>query len=131
MNEIGPDLQSAPEFISLILVFITVFFDLRYPQIIKDIRKGIPSGEKAKKDLKLGLTNSLLTKSLPIVLINLLSFYLFLPSVIEIIKSYKLSLWNFDFAVSTFVFVAFLISIYLFWSLYLFVLLIIRINKCR
>jgi hypothetical protein len=131
MNNLSIELRNISEFISLILVFVTVLFGIRYPQILEDIKKEIPAGTKAKKRHKVHLFGSLAFKGLPILIINFFSSYLFLPLVLEITRDYEFVLWDFDFFVSAFVFISFLIFYFFIWSLYLCIRLLIRIIKCR
>lgn len=129
MKNFSDEILKISESVNLILIFITVLFGIRYPQIIEDTKREIPSGTKAKKRVKDQLITSLVVKCLPNVVINFITCYLFLPSVIEIITEYRLVFWGFDFAVTAFIFISFLIFFFFVWSVYLFIKLLMRIIK--
>lgn len=129
MDTLSQKIQNASELISLILVFTTVLFDVRYPQIRKDIGMDIPEGTIARKRYKHVLVSSLLLKSIPLFLINGVAFYLMLPSVVEILHTSYFSLWDFDFTRSAFLFVALFEFLFAAWSFYLSMKLLIRIYK--
>lgn len=129
MTNFSDEFVIISESVNLILIFITVLFSIRYPQIIDDIKREIPSGTKAKKHIKDQLINSLVVKCFPILLINFFSCYLFLPSVINIVTKYELVLWGFDFALTAFMFISFLIFFFFVWSVFLFIKLLLQIIK--
>lgn len=109
----------AVQAVSLILVFVTMLFTLRYPGIIKDIGEDIPEGERAKKREKDRLLHSFLVNSLPPLFLNGIAAYIFLPLTIKIIKQTHISLWQFDFLPTAFVLISFWVWCFFIWSLYL------------
>jgi hypothetical protein len=129
MNNFSDEILVFSDSINLILIFITVLFGIRYPQIIEDLKREIPSGTKAKKRIKDQLITSLALKCLPNILISLFSCYLFLPSVIKVLNEYEFDFWGFDFAITAFMFITFMIFFFFVWSCFLFVKLLVRIIK--
>ena len=129
MNVLQEKILAASELISLILVFTTILFDIRYPQIQEDLRKEAPTGPIALKRFKSELMQSLLWKSLPLFFVNAFVFYMFLPSLHEILITTRLNLWRFDFIVTAFTFIALAELLLAVWAAYLSIKLIQRIRK--
>lgn len=131
MDNLSLDIQEAFDVISLILVFVTILFDLRYPRIQSDLRKEIPDGEKARQQLRRELRQNLLTNCVPLLMINGIASYLFLPLLVRILSESHLDLWGFDFARTAFVLVAVLVTIFFLWSVYLAYRVVRRMVKSR
>ena len=129
MNDINEEIRLAFDAMSLLLVFVTVLFDIRYKVIQKEIEKSIPEGDKAKKQLRRELIRGILINSAPLVVITGGISYLFSPLLRKVIEQSKLNIWNFDFFSSSFVFIVLLIFLFFLWSCYLTILLLIRIYK--
>ena len=129
MNDINEEIRLAFDAMSLLLVFVTVLFDIRYKVIQKEIEKSIPEGDKAKKQLRRELIRGILINSAPLVVITGGISYLFSPLLRKVIEQSKLNIWNFDFFRSSFVFIVLLIFLFFLWSCYLTILLLIRIYK--
>ncbi len=131
MDEITSLIHNSFEVISLILVFAFVLFDIRYPQIIKQLEKDIPNKDRTKdrerhaKDLR----QVLLTSALPLMLINGVLLFLFTPTLIIVIVNSEFHLLRFDFLLTAFILVYIFILIFFLWSLYLAVRLINRIRE--
>ena len=131
MSELDEEIRAAFEATSLILVFVTVLFGLRYPQIQRDIRAEIPVGDKAKGRHREKLWQSLLVNCIPLLLINGAASYLFLPLFARVLQESHLELWNFDFSRTSFVFIALVVFVFFLWSSYLAVQLVRRMIKSR
>ena len=131
MSELNEQIQTAFEAISLILVFVTVLFGLRYPQIQSDIQSSIPEGPKAKQRYRKTLWQSLMVNGVPLLLINGVASYLFLPLFVRVLRESRLNLWNFDFTRTSFVLIALLVFVFFLWSGYLTIRLLTRILKSR
>lgn len=131
MSELNEQIQTAFEAISLILVFVTVLFGLRYPQIQSDIQSLIPEGPKAKQRYRKTLWQSLMVNGVPLLLINGVASYLFLPLFVRVLRESRLNLWNFDFTRTSFVLIALLVFVFFLWSGYLTIRLLTRILKSR
>lgn len=131
MENIAPQIKDAFDIISLILVFAFVLFDIRYPQINKELEKDLPPEERSKERARLArdLRKSLLLGALPLVVIYGLLLYLFSPLLISTIGSANFQIWRFDFTLTAFVVVYILIGVFLIWSIYLAARLINRIME--
>lgn len=116
---------------SLILVFITVFFNIKYPLIVKNINIEIPEGKLAKKRAKKQILNNLLINNLPTMLLNGGSFYLFLPLTIKILKSSNFSLFHFDILPTAFIFIVLWIGLFFVWSFILFIITVLKILSIK
>jgi hypothetical protein len=115
--------------LSLILVFVTLLFTLRYKEIVEDISKEVPEGERARNREKKRLRTSILTNCLPSFLLSGISFYLFLPLSITIIKSSKIELWNFDFLATAFILITFCVGSFFIWSSWLGIRLLWKVRS--
>jgi hypothetical protein len=131
MSELNEEIRAAFEATSLILVFVTILFDLRYPKIQRDIRAEIPLGDKAKGRHREKLWQSLLVNCAPLLLINGAASYLFLPLFIRVLQESHLELWDFDFSRTSFVFITLVVFVFFLWSGYLVVQLVGRMIKSR
>lgn len=121
MIEIQALVKDAFEVISLILVFAFVLFDIRYPQIVKQLEKDFPPTDRVK-DRELyarDLRQTILLGSLPLVIIYCLLIFLFTPTLISVLKDTNFQLLQFDFVLTAFVLVYFFILVFAIWSLYL------------
>jgi len=131
MNTINQEINTAFQATSLLLVFISVLFGLRYRQIKEDIAAPIHIPPEKLKDLHIRLWRSLLINCLPIVVISGFIVYLFLPLFIKVCSKSRFAPWSFDLARTSFVFVAVLVFLFFLWSVYLAVRLSGRIAKIR
>lgn len=131
MNDLDQEIQRAFQATSLILVFVTVLFGLRYPQIQDDIEEEIPAGQDAKKRLRKKLCKSLLVNCGPLLLINGAASYLFSPLFMRVLRRSRFELWSFDFSRTSFVFIVVLVFVFFLWSGYLAAQLIRRIIKSQ
>lgn len=131
MNDINQEIQIAFQATQLILVFVTVLFSLRYPQIQKDIKTIIPTGNrvKEKNNLRTKFYQSIKVKCIPLLLINGIASYLFFPLFVQVLATSKIDLWNFDFARTSFMFIALLIFVFFLWSVYLTLKLYLHIQE--
>lgn len=131
MEDIIPQIKDAFDIISLILVFAFVLFDIRYPQINKELEKDIPPKERSKERGRLAkdLIKSLWIGALPLVVIYGLLLYLFSPLLISTIGNTNFQILRFDFTLTAFIVVYILIGAFLIWSILLAVRLIRRIRE--
>ena len=129
MEDIGLLIKDSFNVISLLLVFVFVLFDIRYPQIIKELEKDIPDKdlELERKNHRKKLMNRLLYQNLPLIIVNGILLYLFLPLLITVLLNSRFQIWHFDFVRTAFVIVIMLIAAFFFWSIYLAYLLLKRI----
>lgn len=114
---------------SLILVFVTVFFNIKYPLIIENLNLKIPEGKKARRNLKDKMKKNLYINNLPTLILNGASFYLFLPLTIKTIKTTNFQIFEFNILSTSFVFIEFWIGIFFIWAAILLVKTIKKINS--
>lgn len=133
MEDINLLIKEAFDIISLILVFAFVLFDIRYPQINKELDKIIPPEELRQERARLAkdLRRSLLIGAVPLVVIYGVLLYLFSPLFITAVTNANLHLWRFDFILTAFILVYIFIFVFLIWSVYLAVRLINRIRETK
>ena len=121
MDEIQTLVKDSFEVISLILVFAFVLFDIRYPQITRQLERDLPHRDRTKdrqlyaKDLR----QAILIGALPLVIIYSLLLFLFTPTLVSIITSSTFQFFRFDFLLTAFVLVYLFILVFALWSLYL------------
>jgi len=121
MDEIQTLVKDSFEVISLILVFAFVLFDIRYPQITRQLERDLPHRDRTKdrqlyaKDLR----QAILIGALPLVIIYSLLLFLFTPTLVSIITSSTFQFFRFDFLLTAFVLVYLFILGFALWSLYL------------
>jgi len=133
MDAVLQSIKEAFDALGLILVFVFVLFDVKYPQILKDLdRQPPPPGrELDRSSYRKDLRRSLLRNSLPLIVIDGVMLYLLLPLTVRVLQTSRLELWNFDFQRASFLAVALFIAVFFLWSIGLGVELLQRISKAR
>jgi hypothetical protein len=133
MDDLSEVIKTSFEAISLILIFVFVLFDLRYPQIMEDLAKEIPLATRTKERIKhkSNLTKTLFLKSIPLVAILGVILYLFLPTSIRVLSESEFQLWRFDLLRTAFLIVFGLIFIFFVWSVVLLLRLVSRIKTSQ
>lgn len=129
MDNLNQLIKDSFDVISLILVFAFVLFDLKYPLIIKETDQEIPPKERIieRYKHKKKLIMTLMTSNISLVIIFGMLFYLFLPLSIKVVSESDVSLWQFDFIRTAFVFIVGWILIFWIWSFVLAVKMLLRI----
>jgi hypothetical protein len=117
MMMIDQEIKQAFDAISLLLVFVTVFFDMKYKVIQVDLKKEIPTGDKAKKHFREELIQSLLINCGFLVIVTGAICYMFTPTLIKLVSKAGFNLWNFDFIRTAFVAISIFTFIFFLWSL--------------
>lgn len=129
--ELSQEIIKAFQAISLILIFITMLFTMRYKAIIDMINEDIPVGPKdrmrKKRELKIGF----LSCCFPIITLSGVSFYILFPLSIEIISKYRFSIWNFKLLPTSYIFIVIWIGFIFFWSFALGFKLVKKIQSIR
>ena len=115
--------------IGLILVFISVLFDVKYKKIYEDINENIPHGDEAKKNERIRLKTNIFRNNVPIIFFSGISFYLLLPLAVKIMVNSTISLWEFNFLATAYFFIFIWIGVVFIWSLYLCFKIIKKINN--
>lgn len=119
--------------LNLLLVFATVILGLRFPPIQQVLQREIPDVETPinRRNYRGELWNCIWTAAGPVVLVFLVSTYLFLPRFVGILKHSSFSLWNFEFERTAFVLLVTILISLSCASVILTVRLLIRIYKAR
>jgi hypothetical protein len=131
MDSLVQEIQSAFQAISLILVFVTVLFGLRYGRINENLAETIPAGQIAQKRLKRKLKESLLINCVPLLVINGGASYLFLPLFLRVIQEMQFKPWDFSFSYCSFISIVLLIFAAFIWSVLLTGKMVKRIAKIQ
>lgn len=116
---------------SLLIVFITVLFGLKYQVIIEDIKKEIPNGESAKKREKNRLTKSFFMNILTQIILLGSTSYIFLPIAVRIMvaSEFRINFWNFDFLQTAYVMISIWLWVFFVWILWLAYKMIKKISR--
>lgn len=117
----------AAQLTSLILVFVTTLFGIRYPVIMDDLAREVPVGSKARQRERQKLVRSLLVNCLPPLIANTASAYLLSPLAVTTIRIAELRFWNFDIVLTSFMFVVVWVLSFAVWSWLLFIRLLLKI----
>jgi len=130
-QDVNSLIKDSFDVIGLVLVFAFVLFDIRYPQIIKELERPIPPKERTseRRIYRQKFMRVLLLSNFPLVLGYGLLLYLFSPLLIKVISSSNIQLWGFDFLPSAFVMVFILIFLFFIWSAYLTVRVVKKVNQ--
>ena len=134
--ESSGDFANAFQALSVILVFVTVLFGVKYPQFCADIDSKMPDPRLGKElhsyiqRLKINFISNLI----PIMIVNVTCSYLVMPTVYKIVITSSFNLIDFDFLKTAFVMVAgliYLFTIYTFYIGYQYVNMIRRGTKSK
>ncbi|MFD1775990.1 hypothetical protein [Paenibacillus rhizophilus] len=113
-------LESSFDAISILLVFTTVLFGIRYPEIINLLEKELQIEKKKELNRqRKALINGLIFKWAPVVFITFLCAYTMMPLGIKTIKYSNFSLTDFNLIRTAFVLawffaiVSFLATVYI------------------
>ena len=116
---IDQEIKQAFDAISLLLVFVTVFFDLKYKIIQLDLKEKIPAGDKEKKHLQDKLVQSLFINCGLLAGVNGVITYMFAPMIVKLVQNVGFALWHFDFMRTAFVAISIFTLIFFIWSILL------------
>ncbi|HYF82343.1 MAG TPA: hypothetical protein VEB00_04865 [Clostridia bacterium] len=117
---------------SVLLVFVTLLFGLKYPENIRDLNMKKPlAGECAIRDFRKELIKRFVVNNLPQIVLFGITGYIFLPTFCDLIASTKFSIWNFEFLPTTFFCIVIWVWWLFLWVLQLSVRLIYKIIKCK
>lgn len=129
MDGITSQIKDSFEIISLILVFLFVLFDLKYPKIqeVLSLEKPPPARLHDIKQFKKKHHQAIWRDAVPLFLGYLILVYLFLPLLFNIVSKTRLNLLHFDFIITAFVFVVLILIGFLLWVI---VMLVRLIKRC-
>jgi CBS domain containing-hemolysin-like protein len=93
--------------ISVLLVFLTLFFNAIEKQVSEKVQLQKPEKEQVIKRQKYisELYKLLFVKTIPITLIFLITAYILLPKAVKIVITSNFNLWHFDELNTIFVFI--------------------------
>jgi hypothetical protein len=124
------DFASLTSTISIVLGVLTYFLTMMLEKSRSVLAEAIPDGDTARKDFKNRLRILLAATWLPLVLSFGLLFYLCLPTVVSIVQTSTLQVWNFDLMKTLFVFLHLGIVACLIITIFAGVLLIQKLSRC-
>ena len=107
--------------LTIFVAFVTVLFGMRYPQISRGLQAEIPGSNKptAKKEAKDELRRLFWSQCVPLVVLNAIPAYIFLPLTFSIMESCTIKFWNFDTLETGFFFLAAYLIFFSIWCIYL------------
>lgn len=120
--ETSSDIANAFQALSVLLVFNTLLFSIKYPQFISDIDEhNLPESNlprqlnQYKKKMKVNFGSGLI----PVLLLNFICSYLVTPATIKFMTISTFSFLEFDFFKTAFVLVSFLLYVSTILSIYI------------
>lgn len=131
-NELNIILNETFNAISILLVFVTVLFSIRYPEIKEVLDEPLQKDKpKALKRQKNKIKKDLFSKWLPVVILNLIVVYTMTPLAFKTLVQSSLSLLNFDFIRTTFILVWYFIIAFSISSLTILIKLYKKVKQCN
>jgi hypothetical protein len=127
------EIKDSFDALTLILVFVTVLFGIKYPNIWKDIRSQAPPDVQpiARKNYRVALQHRLLTDSIPLVTVTGCAWFLFLPLFIHVAADEPFHPWSTDVTQNAFLFIAGLTGVFFVWSGGLAATLLMKVIRSR
>ncbi|MGF3106082.1 hypothetical protein [Rossellomorea sp. DUT-2] len=127
-NELNSILNDSFDAISILLVFVTVLFGIRYPEIKMVLDEPLETDKpKALERQKKNIKNVLLIKWIPVLAMSFIVVYSMTPLAFNTISQSSISFFNFDFIRTAFVFIWYFNIAFLLVSILLSVKLIQKI----
>lgn len=80
--------------VSVMLVFVTVLFGIKYPKLLEAIEKEPPVGDKALERFKEELRRVLFLDCGALIVMTLLVLYTLLPLAIEVFRRKEIEFWS-------------------------------------
>lgn len=117
---------------SVLLVFVTLLFTLRYPTISADLERDEPVGksrEAAKQSAEIRIR--LITQLLPVLIGSVALAYLLAPLAVEIITSSRLELWSFNIVLTALTMIETWTLAIASWSIYLGIRMLAKLRRLR
>ncbi|PEQ84667.1 hypothetical protein CN481_22125 [Bacillus sp. AFS006103] len=131
-NELNSILNDSFDAISILLVFVTVLFSIRYPEIKTVIDEPLQNDKpKALERQKKGIRSALLIKWIPVTALNFIVVYSMTPLALNTISKSTLSLFNFDFIRTTFILIWYFNIAFFISSIIILVKLFCKIRECK
>ncbi|MEH7387631.1 hypothetical protein V7147_19845 [Bacillus sp. JJ1521] len=129
-DELNSILNDSFGAISILLVFVTVLFGIRYPEIKTVLDEPLQTDKpKALEKQKKKIKSDLLIKWIPVVILIFIVVYSMTPLAIKTMLNSTISLFNFDFIRTSFILIWYFNIAFLLISLKIIVRLIIKIRE--
>lgn len=113
-------IQDSLSALSVVLVFVTVLFGIKYPLIVSDFKPRDVRGSGALVDERKRLVKSFFGNTIPVVVSNVAAFLIILPLTIQFVRDGSFSLLGPDILPNLFLFISIWQLVLAAWSLYLF-----------
>lgn len=131
-NELNSILNESFDAISILLVFVTVLFSIRYPEIKIVLDEPLQIDKpKALERQKKKLKSELLIKWIPVVALNCIVVYSMTPLALKTISQSTLSIFNFDFIRTSFILIWYFNIAFFLSSIIILVKLFSKILECK
>lgn len=118
------DITNAFQATQILLVFLTVLFSIRYPQIKNVLNKDIPVDKYKLENLNNELDVVLKSKCGILLITNLIILILFIPLYLQVIIDAKIYIWahnilqwHYNFNQTSYFFITLMICGFLIWSI--------------
>jgi len=111
--------------ISVLLVFVSVLFGVRYPEIQKELDGNPPAagGGTTQKEYQKGILTTFLIRCIPVLVLSGVIAFIFTPLTLDVLRSTDVDLGDFDPILTAFVVICLLL-----WSLFIWaIVLAIRV----
>lgn len=118
--------------ISIILVFVTVFFSVKYPIIVEIIREDVPKRKPIDYQKFINrIKQSFVVDCLPLLFLVSVSFYILLPLAVKIIRSGEILFWSYEVLTMAYLAITMWVFLLLLWVLNLTYKLITKFIQSR
>lgn len=114
-------IQDSLSALSVVLVFVTVLFGIKYPIIVADFKPRDVRGQGALTNERQRLIKSFFANTIPVVISNVVAFLVILPLTVQFFRDGSLSLLGPDILPNLFLFISVWQLILAVWSIYLLV----------
>ncbi len=133
MQGLTSQIKDSFEIISLILVFLFVLFDLKYPKIqeVLQLEKPPPVRIQDLRHFQKKHRQVIWRDVFPLFLGYFFLVYLFLPLFISVLSQTHLVFWHFDFLITAFIVVVLILICFLGWITIMLICLSIRLQNSK
>jgi O-antigen ligase len=120
LEEFRKGLIDSIQGISILLVFLIAFFEMKRKQIEDDLKMKRPNQKLTQEldEFKRKIDKKIINNLLPLIIAFGLLFYLLLPASIEIITNFHISFFYFDLLVTLFLFIEIFSFVFLGYLIY-------------
>ena len=120
LEEFRKELIDSIQGLSVLLVFLIAYFELKRKQIEDDLKIKRPNKKLTQElnEFKRKIDRKIINNLLPLIIAFSLLFYLLLPTSIEIIKYFQINFFHFDLLVTLFLLIEIFTLILLSYLIY-------------